>query len=135
MTPAKIILLRNRAFSDGDFGLIYDSYHPDSNFRRQFPDRNEYIQIGRNTLSHDYRIVKCQILDEAITGQEARIIFFMQITANEQTLRYAELAWFLKHKGQWRYHRGQKMTNDELPENPESIGFNDFERLDSATIF
>ena len=43
-TPSELIMARTEAFASGDFGFIYDSYHPESNFRRQFPDRGEYCR-------------------------------------------------------------------------------------------
>mgnify|MGYP006926386942 CR=1 FL=1 len=45
-TPSELIMARTEAFASGDFGFIYDSYHPESNFRRQFPDRGEYCRYG-----------------------------------------------------------------------------------------
>ena len=48
---------------------------------------------------------------------------------------FAELAW-LRREGQgWRYHRGQKMTADELPDVPEALTIEDFSALDPGTIF
>ena len=135
MRPSDLIHARNEAFKNGDFGLIYDSYHSESNFCRQFPDREEYISLGKTTLAKDYRITRCQVLDEAVTDNEARVIFLMDMDVNGTVQRYAELAWFLKEGGHWYYHRGLKMTAEDLPEHPQDLVFTDFEYLDKNTIF
>jgi len=135
MTPSELILERNRAFAAKDFGYIYDSYHSESNFRRQFTDRADYVQIGQSTLSEDFQIVNCRILDEKVSGSEAQVIFFMEMRAHGQLQRYAELAWLKIEDDLWRYHRGLKMTHDELPESPERLTFEDFARLDHSTVF
>jgi SEC-C motif-containing protein len=60
-TPSELIMARTDAFACGDFGFIYDSYHPESNFRRQFPDRGEYCRYGVESLSPDYKIIDCRV--------------------------------------------------------------------------
>ncbi|MBW2688372.1 MAG: hypothetical protein JRC99_00390, partial [Deltaproteobacteria bacterium] len=55
-TPPELILARSQAFSRGDFGLIYDSYHSESNFRRQFTERDEYLEFGKASLGKDYQL-------------------------------------------------------------------------------
>jgi SEC-C motif-containing protein len=133
--PARLILERSHAFGRGDFGFIYDSYHSQSNFRRQFEARDNYIAYGRETLSGDYRIRGCRILAEEVDEREARVIFLLEMILEGTAVRYAELAWLLREEGRWCYHRGQKITNDELPETPEDLSFADFAHLDPSTIF
>ncbi|NIQ11457.1 MAG: hypothetical protein GWO23_18150 [Gammaproteobacteria bacterium] len=135
MKPSDLIRARNEAFQTGDFGLIYDSYHSESNFCRQFPDREEYISLGKTTLAQDYQIKQCQIVVEAIADNEARVIFLMDMVVNGAVQQYAELSWFLKEGGRWYYLRGLKMPAEDLPENPETLEFRDFDRLDPNTIF
>lgn len=134
-TPADLILARNRAFVNGDFGLVYDSYHSESNFRRQFESRDEYIQLGQTSLSQDFKIVDCQILEELVAGSQAQVIFLMKMQAQGQLQSYAELSWMELEGGAWRYMRGLKMTQEELPENPEKLSLADFAKLDHSTIF
>jgi SEC-C motif-containing protein len=135
LSPSELIFERNSAFARSDFGFIFDSYHPDSGFRRQFHDRNEYIQYGQSSLGPEYTIDKCQILAERSAGSEKQLICLMEITNQGVPVLYAELAWFRQEDGQWLYHRSQKMTADELPQNPEALDFADFEKLDPGTIF
>ena len=134
-TPSELILGRSQAFTRGDFGFIYDSYHSGSNFRRTFCEREEYLQLGQDSLGQDYQILSCQILAEAVDAHEARVIFLMEMEVQGCVQRYAELAWLQRENNAWRYHRGQKITAEELPENPESLNFADFAKLDPATIF
>lgn len=135
MRPSDLIFARNEAFSRGDFGFIYDSYHPESNFCRQFRDRDEYIHLGKTALAQEYQISRCQTIAEKIIGDEAQVIFLMSMVVQGVLRKYAELAWFVREEDRWYYLRGLKMTADDLPENPESLDFEDFERLDQDTIF
>lgn len=134
-TPSELILARSQAFSRGDFGFIYDSYHSASNFRRQFFERDDYLQYGQASLCQDYWILNCQILAESVSAHESKVIFLMEMKVQGSVQRYAELAWLRTENEAWRYHRGQKITAEELPEHPESLGFADFARLDQTTIF
>lgn len=135
MTPSEVVAARSEAFIRGDFGLIFDSYHPESNFRRQFVDRQEYIAYGRDSLGQDYRIIECQVIAEEVGQDESRVVYLMAMEVQGTLQSYAELAWFRQAGEEWRYHRGQKMSGDELPSNPERLVFSDFDRLDPATIF
>lgn len=134
-SPTELINERNRAFAEGDFGYIFDSYHSDSNFRRQFVERDEYIQLGQDSLSQDFKIVSCQVLGELIDGTQAQVIFLMEMQAQGQLQNYAELAWLEMENGLWRYQCGLKMTEEDLPEKPENLTFADFSKLDQSTIF
>lgn len=134
-TPSELIRARAQAFAHGDFGFIYDSCHSSSNFRRQFPERDDYLQYGRASLSKDYRIISCRVLDESNDAYEPRVIFLMVMLVLGIVQQYAELAWLRMENGAWRYHRGQKIAADELPGQPEKLSFDDFARLDPSTIF
>ena len=134
-TPSQLILARSQAFSSGDFGFIFDSYHVESNFRRQFPDRDAYCRYGEKNLAPDYQIVDCRILDEDTDSEESRVVFLMLIDVQGDRQSFAELAWLKKEGRAWRYHRGQKMTADELPEEPGSLTIGDFSRLNPMTVF
>ena len=135
MTPAELISARGQAFSRGDFGYIYDSYHSESNFRRQFATLEEYLQFGRTCLGRDYQIINCQVLAEKVDGHEAQVIYLMEIRAHGKVLHYAELAWLSRERDAWRYDRGLKMTEEELPADSQALTFSDFVKLDPATIF
>jgi hypothetical protein len=134
-TPAALIIARCEAFASADFGFIYDSCHSESNFRRQFTGRDEYLAFGRDCLGQDYQIVSCQILAEHVAEYESQVVFLMEMKAHGELQRYAELAWLRLENAAWRYHRGQKMSAEELPADPHKVNISDFARLDPATIF
>lgn len=135
MTPSELIRQRVDAFVHGDFGFIYDSYHSDSNFRRQFPVREAYLELGQRSLSQDFEVDGCRILIEKVDDGIAQVIFVMDMRTHGHPQRYAERAWLEVEAGCWRYHHSQKITHDELPPDPQSLTFEDFEKLDPATIF
>lgn len=134
-TPAELILARSQAFCCGNYGFIFDSYHTESNFRRQFVARDDYLQFGKASLGQDYQILSCQVLAEKVRDQEAQVVFLMQMKAHGDEQLYAELAWLRREGGAWRYHRGLKMCAEDLPEDPRVLSFADFAKIDPATIF
>ena len=134
-SPSEIVLERFRAFLVGDFGFIYDTYHPDSNFRQQYQDRDGYIRHGNSELIESFQLEECRIVKENVVGSKAQVIFLMKMTTEGRTNSYAERAWFLLEKQDWYYYRSQKITMDELKVNPENLDFKDFDQLDSSTIF
>ncbi len=134
-SPSELILARSEAFSRGDFGFIYDSYHPESNFRRQFVERDEYLEYGRASLGQDYQILGCQIMEHREQDDEVQVVFLMEMKVHGAVQRFAELAWLRQENQVWHYHRGQKITNEDLPENPQALRIEDFAKLDPSTIF
>lgn len=134
-TPSELIIARSEAFSRGDFGFIFDTYHTESNFRRQFVERNEYLEFGKASLGQDYQITNCEVLEHQENEDEAQVIFLMEMKAHGNVQRFAELAWLHRENDAWRYHRGQKITAEELPDDPESLSFADFAKRDPSTIF
>ena len=83
-SPSQFILARVDAFKRCDFGLIFDSYHRDSNFRRQFIDRDEYIRYGWANLGKEFRIRSCAIIREEVVGSSARVIFTLEFELHGQ---------------------------------------------------
>ncbi len=134
-TPPEIILARSEASSRGDFGFIFDTFHPESNFRRQFRERDEYLEFAEENLGQDYQIISCQILQYQEDEDEAQVVFLMEMRVHGAVQRFAELAWLRLENDAWLYHRGQKMTEEELPESSQSLSFADFATLDQSTIF
>ena len=66
ISPAELVLRRRDAYAEGDFAFIYDTYHPDSNFRAQFSNRRAYISLGKKSLQRDFHIDQCRILKEVV---------------------------------------------------------------------
>jgi len=134
-SPSELILQRSRAFARGDFALIYDTYHSASLFRQQFPEREDYVRVGQESLARDFQITGCEILAEKVEDGEAQVIFLLEMRMQGHLQKFAERAWLRRENRAWRYHRGQKITAEELPEAPEQLTFADFAKLDPATIF
>lgn len=134
LSPTEIILARTEAFAQADFGFIYDSYHSESNFRLQFPVREDYLRFGRESLSREFRIDQCTVIREDLAGEEARVIYLVSVQVGDVTERYAELTWLRREKGAWRYHRGQKMPEEALPSDPRVLDFADFDRLSPKLV-
>lgn len=134
-SPSELIIARSEAFARGDFGFIFDTYHSESNFRRQFTDRDDYLEFGKASLGADYEITRCQILQEQESGDEGQVIFLMEMKVQGVVQQFVELAWLYREEKSWSYHRGQKVSQDELPDDPRTLSFTDFAKRDPSTIF
>ena len=135
LSPADLVRERCRAFGRKNFAFIYDTYHPDSYFRRQFPDRQAYLEHGAQTLSADYRIRQCRVLREEEEGEEARVLFYLETVYQGESVETFELSRFLVTAGGWRYHSSQKLARDEFPGPVEAIDFADFEKVRDKVFF
>lgn len=135
LSPAELVKRRGEAFSAGDFAFIYDTYHPDSNFRSQFPDRQGYIEMGRNSLQHDFRIDQCRILKEEIAAEEARVLFYLVIRFRGKREETFELSRFFLTDLGWRYHSSQKLNRDEFAGAVDEIDWHDFEKVKDKVFF
>lgn len=119
----------------GDFGLVFDSYHPASNFRGQFPDREEYIRYGWAHLGKEFRIRSCTIIKEESTGDGARVLFWLEFDRHGEPHGYAELAWLELVRGEWRYRCGQKLNGEELPVPVTQLDFAHFADCAEKVIY
>jgi SEC-C motif-containing protein len=135
LSPSQLILARCRAFSGGDFGFVYDSYHSDSNFCRQFPDRQAYVDYARTALAADFIIDECRILREKIEEVQARVIFYLDIRFRGQRIETFELALLLLTGEGWRCHSGQKLLRSEFAGEIDGIDWDDFEKAKEKVFF
>jgi len=135
LSPAELVHQRARAFAAGDFGFIFDSYHPESNFRSHFADRQAYIATGRSSLGKDFRIDQCRVLKEEIDGSEARVLFYLDTRYRGQREESFEAARLLRTADGWRYHSSQKLSRDEFAGAVEEIDWADFERVKDKVFF
>ncbi len=114
-SPSELVTKRVEAFSHNDFGFIFDTYHPDSNFRLQFPSRVAYIQYGQSTLNDDYRIRSCQILTERDVDESvAQVLFLLTVDYQGQQQQYFELSEFHRCRGQWYYLQSHRLERREF---------------------
>jgi SEC-C motif-containing protein len=135
LSPAELVLRRGQAFTVGDFAFIYDTYHPDSNFRSQFPERQAYLAMGKNSLGKDFRIDQCRVLKEEVGAEEARVLFYLDTCYRGEREETFELSLFLLTGAGWRYHSSQKMARDDFSGAVEAIDWADFEQVTDKVFF
>ena len=136
LRPIQILTLRVAAFRRGDFGIIYDTYHPDSFFREQFPDRFDYMQFGWAHLRRDFRILHCRVLRRRqVSPQEIHLIFHQVINASGQQMETLEMGRFYRTEKGWRFHSSQKMEREEFAGPVEEIDFPVFDRIPHKVYF
>jgi len=123
------------AFAAKDFGSVYDSYHPDSNFCRQFPDRQAYIEYAETALSSDFDLDQCRILRERVEAESARVIYYLDFRFRGERSENFELALLLLTGEGWRIHSSQKLTREEYVGEVDAIDWDDFERSPEKFIF
>jgi len=115
LEPAELILARTQALERAQFRFVYASYHPDSNFRRNFKCCNDYLSHAHTETSVAPQIDECRILSEHVESSMARVLYRMHITLEDGTESgYYEVAELRCDKGGWRYLRGFKVPLHEL---------------------
>ncbi|WP_305041931.1 hypothetical protein [Geoalkalibacter sp.] len=136
LEPVELIALRVRAFRLGEFGVIYDSYHADSFFRSQFPERDAYIRYAWAHLRRDFRIRNCRVLATRLVGpKEFHLIFHQVVEVADGVVETLEMARFYSTDEGWRYHSSQKMELADFSGKAEDIRFADFDRQQPKVFF
>lgn len=121
LSPAKLVEARVAAFRSNNFGFIFDTFHPDSNFRIQFPNREEYISYGLSTLDSDYQIEICEIIDEKIDTIKARVLFYLKVSYQGNYDEYYELSEFHRMEQTWLYVQSHKLPCSEFNDPTDKI--------------
>jgi SEC-C motif-containing protein len=116
LEPADLIQARVDALEAAEFKFIYASYHPDSNFRRNFKSCGDYLTHARTESSVAPQIDTCTILAEDIESTtRARVLYHIQITFTDGSgAAYYEVAELKRVSGGWRYVCGYKVAEEEL---------------------
>ena len=135
LTPSQLVAARCAAFQRGDFGFIYDSYHPDSPFRSLYPQRQAYLRQGRGELLRDYRIDECRVLREEIGESEARVLFYLATSFQGAAAETFELSSFLATAAGWRYLSSQKLERHQFAGGIAEIDWEAFERVKDQIFF
>lgn len=133
--PTELIAARVEAFRRGDFGFIFDSYHPDSFFREQFPERSAYLAFAAEHLAGRIRIECCRILREELGASVARVIFYQRIQVAGEVQETFELARLYREQGRWFYHSSQKLSREEFAGAPEQLDFIHFDAVADKVWF
>lgn len=121
LSPAKLVEARVTAFRNNNFGFIFDTFHPDSNFRIQFPDRNQYIAYGLSTLDSDYKIETCKIIEERIDSTKAHVLFYLKVSYQGNEDEYFELSEFHTVEQNWLYVQSHKLPCSEFGDAHDKI--------------
>lgn len=135
LTPAQLVHARCAAFQRGDFGFIYDSYHPDSPFRSLYPQRQAYLRQGQGELLRDYRIDACRVLREEVGDSQARVLFYLATRFQGAATETFELSSFLATAAGWRYLSSQKLERQEFAGAIEEIDWDAFEGVKDRIVF
>jgi len=135
MSPGELVLARSRAFDAGDFAFIYESYHPDSNFRRMFPDRRAYLKYGEEVLSGDFRILECRLLREETSVLSAKVMFYLDTLYRGDRQQNIEVGYFVFDADRWFFMMSERGGAERFAEDPAGIGWDDFERLEDPGAF
>ncbi|OQY20626.1 MAG: hypothetical protein B6I36_00395 [Desulfobacteraceae bacterium 4572_35.1] len=125
LSPTQLVKARARAFAENDFAFIYDTFHPDSNFRLQFPNRSQYISYGLTTLTDDYLIKECRVLNEVVDGAVAQVLFYLKVHYQGKDEEYFELSEFQPVDSCWRYLQSHKLSRSEFKGNIDEITCDD----------
>jgi SEC-C motif-containing protein len=134
-TPAELIRARCRALAAGDFATVYDTYHPDSNFRRQFPARQDYLDYAETVLAADFRITECRILRQRSAEGGVNLLLYFAYLYRGSRSELFELALLLRTEAGWRYHSAQKLQRPEFAGAIEAIDWEDFEKVREKVVF
>ena len=135
MTLEEFIAKRFSDFVAGDFGAIWDSYHPDSNFRRAFPDRDAYRAYGAAELSGNFVFETCRILLQNTVGQRARVMLLNRFADGGDRYVFFEYANLVSIDGEWRYFSGARLERDKFEGIAEEISWEKFKELSDGVFF
>lgn len=131
--PEALVRQRVAALQRGEFGLVYDSYHSDSPFRRQFPDRDEYIAFARKEIAGRIRIERFRVLRRRCAGEKCELIFHQLVRSESGFQESFELALLLREDGRWRYLGSSRLDRSLYRGAVEQLDFADFDR--SGVVF
>jgi len=122
-TPSELLNQRMLALTQGDFGLIYDSYHPEAPFLGHFPDRSEYLEFAQQQL------LEIALVEWKTFGQREKqkgkveILLWMRIGEGAAAQDLFELALLFQTEAGWRYHSAQKLTSEDYSGSIDEISF------------
>ncbi len=125
LRPAGLICARAAALQCAEYSFIYASYHPDSNFRRNFTSCQDYLGHVRVELLAAPQVGKCTVLRQEFSEgkfaaedaeqNRVKVLHSMEVTLPDGSdASYYEVAELSKVKGGWRYLRGYKVPVTEL---------------------
>jgi len=116
LTPAGLIEARLQAVTAGRFGLIYDSYHPQSAFRQQFPLRKDYLRFAAAAALQQCHLLDYQLVQQWHRADHAEVLFWLRLQAPPRPVdAWLELAELDRTVHGWRYRCGYRLSWPEPP--------------------
>ena len=127
MTIQQLLEYRFTALAAGDYPSVYDSYHPDAPFLRQFGSRSTYVRFAQQQLS-DIKIKNWSCLNRRVISElQLEVLLVMEIETEAVTQFFYELALLIETDSGWRYHSAQKLGADDYSGVPNQIDFCHFD--------
>ena len=127
MTVQQFLEMRFSALMAGNYDAVYDSYHEDAPFIKQFSDRQAYLHFARQQLTaiviHDWRCLRQRTLD----GKQLEVVLVMEVAVDDENQYFYELALLVETDRGWCYHSAQKLAMDDYTGSPDLIDFCHFD--------
>ncbi|GAB4164010.1 MAG: hypothetical protein Tsb0017_00600 [Geothermobacteraceae bacterium] len=126
--PETLLRQRIDAFRRGEFGFIYDSYHSEAPFLRQFPDREDYLSYAREEIAGRITIERFRLLRSRSSGDRAELIFHQLLRGEGGYQESFEMAVLLREGGLWRYLGSSRMDRSHYRGRVEDLDFDHFDQ-------
>ncbi len=133
--PEMLLQFRQQAFASGDFGQVWDCYHPDSNFRRAFPDRAAYEEYGRMNLASQFVLTGWRILKQQVEVNRSQVLVLNTFTREDEPLAWFEWIRLIRVGAIWGIMEIARLERHRYPGPVETFDWKDFERLSDMIFF
>ncbi|WP_139800673.1 YchJ family metal-binding protein [Geothermobacter hydrogeniphilus] len=133
--PRRLVEERVEAFREGNFGFIYDSYHPDAPFLEQFPDREEYLSYAAEEIAGSCTIERMTILYERQQDARAEVVIQQLLKTAAGYQESFELVRLGMVAGGWKYLGSERIERKDFQGRPEDLRPKDFERVPNRFFF
>lgn len=135
LSPSDVIRLRCEALKMGRYDLVYDTAHSESNFRKHFPRKLDYLVYAEASLKGEIHFADYALCEQRKREDEALVLFVTEFLANAERHKLVEVAHLrLTPKG-WRYLYGEKVRFEDLPPVPDPLTFEAFEAVTEKTVY
>ena len=135
MTAVQFLENRFSALAAGNYGAVYDSYHDDAPFIKQFSDCHTYLCFAQQQLSSivikNWRCLRQRTHDD----KQLEAILVMEVAVDDEFQYFYELALLIETDSGWCYHSAQKLGMDDYPGSPDLIDFCHFDNANPKIRF
>lgn len=127
-SPDALLEGRMQALQQGDFNLIYDSYHSEAPFLKHFTDKSDYLSFAAQQLG-GISLAEWKILGQReANDDDVEVMLWMRVGDGTAAQDLFELALLISADGGWRYHSAQKLTREDYAGAIEELDFSDFDQ-------